>query len=182
MAAAVEFVPEPRDLLALNTVLGRRGGPVRSLPLLAASLIGAAAALAAALTEWDGGARWPIPVAAVLGGGMGWLLARVVGAPVERGSARLLARVAWAGARRRGLLVPQRVEITPEGLRVRSAIGETLARWPEVREVVRTEEHLFVFVSRQVAFVAPRRAFAGREDFEAFGREAEERWRRAGGA
>lgn len=179
MIPAAEFIQEPQDVLALNAVVTGRSRLFRSFPLVVGGVLAVLLGLAAAVTDWPGGALWPIPAAAALGFGVGLPIAWVVAWLGERSSARLVARMAWAAARRDGLVGPQRVELTPQGLRTTSPKGETLTRWSGVQEVVRTQDHVFVFVTRNTAFMAPRRAFPSADAFEAFGRETEGQWREA---
>jgi hypothetical protein len=107
---------------------------------------------------------------AALGFLVGWL--------VYRPTARLQATLIFRSAQRAGLLVPQRLELTQVGLQSSSADGETLTRWPAVKEVVRTDEHVFFFISSKTVFLMPRRAFHNSQEFEAFADEAKELQRR----
>ncbi len=179
---AAEFQYRPEDYAALNRLLAERSVLVRRGGLLNAGLMAAIFALAAALTEWPGGARWPVLVAALLGFGAGAVLHRLVGRQAARWGARLQGAFGFALARRQGLIVPQRLEIAPEGLRAVSEKGETLTRWAAVREVARSGEHVFLFVAPRLAYIVPGRALPDPRAFEAFGEAAEARWREAQGA
>ena len=166
LASAAEFIPEPCDLIALNTIILRRSWLGRlGRPLFGVALAAACAA-AATMTNWPGGVRWPILIMPALGFLVGWL--------VYRPTARLQATLIFRSAQREGLLVPQRLELTQVGLQSSSADGETLTRWPAVKEVVRTDEHVFFFISSKTAFLVPRRAFRDPQEFEAFASEARE--------
>ncbi len=118
------------------------------------------------MTSWPGGVRWPILLLAALGFLVGWL----VYTPI----ARLQTTLIFRSAQREGLLVPQRLELTQVGLQSSSPSGETLTRWAAVKEIVRTDEHVFFFISSKTAFLMPRRAFSDAQEFEAFAREAED--------
>jgi hypothetical protein len=78
--------------------------------------------------------------------------------------------------------VPQRLELTPEGLRATSSKGETLTRWAAIREIIQTEEHLFFFIGRKTAFMMPRRAFGTDTGFTLFAMQAAELQQQAGPA
>jgi hypothetical protein len=166
LASAAEFIPEPRDLVALNTFIQRRSWIGRYGRPLFGLALAAACAAAATVTRWPGGARWPILLMAALGFLVGWL--------VYRPTARLQAALIFRSARRDGLLVPQRLELTQIGLQSSSPNGETLTRWSAVKEVVRSDEHVFFFISSKTAFLMPRRAFQDPQEFEAFANDAAE--------
>ena len=84
----------------------------------------------------------------------------------------------WA-ARRSGVLIPQHFSIDDEGWRAESDRGMTLTRWPAVRQVEVLNGRLFVFISRGVAYIAPRRVFANDDEFEAFAAAVKEHWERS---
>jgi len=169
---AVEFMPEPADHAAVAALLrpGRSGLRVARLVFAVVFAILGATALWMTLSGSpdSGKAGRPgwwvllagLPAFLLLGWGLPWLLAQ------------LDARLAFRLARRNGALVPQRVALTPSGLRVTSAHGETLTRWPAVRDVVRAPDHIVFLLASRTAFVAPRRAFADPAAFEAFHRRA----------
>jgi hypothetical protein len=179
VALAAEFSHEPQDFAALNALLLKRSPLGRFIRTLTAVLFALIFALAAAWMHGPGDAWWPVPAAAALGLVLGWLSRWLVGGPLGNPVLRLHGEVAFRMARREGLLVPQRVELTGDGLKGTSEKGETLTRWSGVKEVVRTEGHVFIFISRRTAFMAPRRAFPSHADFDAFAREAAEHHRQA---
>ncbi len=156
----VEFMPEPRDYVALNTLLARRNPMARFAHLLLAAFVAMAAAVAIWATFGRSRPGWPVAVGAFLGFAAGWFLPTPL--------ARLQAFLVFRGAAREGQLVGQRLELLPLGLRVTSRNGETLTRWPAVKEVVRTEDHVFFFIASRTAFLAPRRAFADANAFDVF--------------
>jgi hypothetical protein len=171
-------VPESRDLMALNALVMKRSRVGRLAPVLCGGLFAGAFACAAGMTRWPGGVWWPIPVAAFIGFAAGWLLFHLFRGPLGKPAARLQAEIALRSARREGLLVAQRLELTAEGLRSSSSNGETLTRWVGVKDVARTHEHVVFWITSTVAFMAPRRAFPTQEAFEAFARQAAELHRR----
>lgn len=65
------------------------------------------------------------------------------------------------------------VTIGADGIRSVASIGEALYRWDAVTSVVKTETHLFLFLSETMAVFIPRRAFADAAQETAFLAEIE---------
>ncbi len=55
------------------------------------------------------------------------------------------------------------------------ALSYSLTKWPAVRAIEETPEHVFVFVDKTVAHIVPKRCFPQSEDYQAFLRELRER-------
>lgn len=72
----------------------------------------------------------------------------------------------------KGILGPHTFQITPEGVRDRTAFTDTLTRWPAVAQITRRGAYLAFWISPYTAHVIPRHIFAGEEAFAAFERRA----------
>ena len=84
--------------------------------------------------------------------------------------------VSYWWRRRKGLHGPIQFALTEDGLSFRSRQMEGVAFWNAIKSVKRGRRRLYLFISRRVAFIVPRRAFAGGADFDRFASEAERRW------
>lgn len=61
--------------------------------------------------------------------------------------------------------------LTDEGLRAESDSSEGVVKWHGIVDVGRTDDHVFVYISRESAHVLPRHFFADTEAFDGFHRE-----------
>jgi hypothetical protein len=80
----------------------------------------------------------------------------------------------WA-AKREGY-GPHEFEIEPEALRYSSTRSSAKFGWSGLQRLHRTRDRLFIFSSKAVAFMIPRRAFESDADFEHFIATAQARW------
>jgi len=69
---------------------------------------------------------------------------------------------------------PQRVTISPEGIRASNRMSESLTTWAAVQQVAEGEKHLFLFTSAMHAIVIPKTAFKSDEAKQEFVRLVEE--------
>jgi hypothetical protein len=110
---------------------------------------------------------------------IGYGLAGVVGAIV--GAIAILVLLAWAkvvnvrmqeelveDARNRWLVGPRRLRITPEGVQASSEHHRAFVGWPIVWFIGATDEHIFLYIATNQAYIVPRHAFANLGEFEAF--------------
>ena len=65
--------------------------------------------------------------------------------------------------------------LTPEGFEDHGALSYSLTKWPAVRAIEETPEHVFVFVDKTAAHIMPKRCFPQSEEYQAFLRELRER-------
>jgi hypothetical protein len=72
------------------------------------------------------------------------------------------------------------LSITSAGVTDKTRFGNTVTTWRDVRKVVATNEHVFIYVSDTVAHVVPRRDFPDEARFHEF-RDAVIRYVRAAG-
>jgi hypothetical protein len=79
--------------------------------------------------------------------------------------------------RRQGLLEPMTISIGPEHLLVRAARADTRIKWSAIKRIKLMRNRLFVFSSKTVAHIVPRRAFSSDADFNAFVGAAQENWK-----
>ena len=87
---------------------------------------------------------------------------------------QLTARIAIRLAKRAGFLVPQTYTITTDAFQARSERGSTSTNWHAVQRVERSNDRLFVFIAKRVAYIVPRRVFADDGAFDAFCAATEE--------
>jgi hypothetical protein len=62
------------------------------------------------------------------------------------------------------------------GLRVSSPKSRSEIRWTAFPDVRRTDDRLFVFMTKRTVFIIPRRAFDSDSDFEAFAAATHNSW------
>ena len=94
----------------------------------------------------------------------------VLGSPTQRAHA-------WRWQMRRSpLYAPQTFTVRDTAFEIASPKARSTVSWRAFRRVSRRDDRLFLFVSRQSAYIVPRRAFASDREFEEFVAEAEERW------
>jgi hypothetical protein len=63
---------------------------------------------------------------------------------------------------------PRRLAITPEGINAVTENSRSFESWAAVVKVTATDEHVFLYLTSDMAHVVPRRAFIDRGDFERF--------------
>jgi hypothetical protein len=66
----------------------------------------------------------------------------------------------------------RRIALTPEGIGYDGATGHGLVRWPWVRKIVATRDHVFLYISAINAFIVPRRDCASEAEFAEFAARA----------
>jgi hypothetical protein len=84
--------------------------------------------------------------------------------------------LAYRSLRREGLIVPQFFEVGEDAFSMHSARADIRLQWTAVVKISRIRDRLFVFATRKIAYVVPRRAFVSNEEFDAFTAAAQERW------
>ncbi|SFI74754.1 YcxB family protein [Planctomicrobium piriforme] len=67
-----------------------------------------------------------------------------------------------------GALGPHSLMLQEDGLSSRDPTGEQRVKWSAVQSVTLTEDRLMIFLNNATGFVIPRRAFADRQQLEAF--------------
>jgi hypothetical protein len=110
--------------------------------------------------------------------GLGWGLAAglvtVVGyAFAMRGLLRWKAKNAKRAFL--GLIGEHHIEIRPDGFYQSTSASEGVRRWDGFYEIVSAPEAIYFYMGKEFAFLVPRRAFASREQAEAF-LEAAQKW------
>jgi hypothetical protein len=83
----------------------------------------------------------------------------------------------WRG--RKGLHGPIQFALTQDGVSFRSRQMEGVTFWNAIRSVKRDGGRAYLFISRRVAFIIPRRAFGSQTEFDAWADHAEALWRSA---
>jgi len=78
--------------------------------------------------------------------------------------------------RRQGLLKPMVIWLSRDYVIVDSNRGDARIKWTGIRTVKRTRDRLFLFSSKNLAHIIPRRAFDTDAQFEGFAAIAQERW------
>jgi hypothetical protein len=86
----------------------------------------------------------------------------------------------YAEGRDKGIVGKHTLSITSAGVTDKTRFGNTVTTWRDVRKVVATNEHVFIYVSDTVAHVVPRRDFPDEARFHEF-RDAVIRYVRAAG-
>jgi len=74
-----------------------------------------------------------------------------------------------------------KVALSPEDLSHESPDCSVRHRWSGIHNVVKTDNHLFIFFDSATAFIVPRRAFPSSGDFVTFAAQAEDYLRQAKG-
>jgi hypothetical protein len=117
------------------------------------------------------GSRQILPYATAL------LILLLIYLALYRFGSSLSAWVMTRASRRDGLLRDQTITVTEDCFRVESSRGKTEVRWSAIPRFHLSEERLFVFSTRRLAFIIPDRAFDSREAFLAFASAAQDRWK-----
>jgi hypothetical protein len=68
------------------------------------------------------------------------------------------------------------VALTPEGIKIRSRRMDGLVFWSAIKSLKVRFGRVFFFLTRRMAVIVPRRAFASDADFDAFAAAAREAW------
>ena len=87
--------------------------------------------------------------------------------------------IAHRSMRRENLLERHVIRIEPEHFAVHSAKAEARIRWSAISKIRRKSDRLFLFSSKSIAHIIPRRAFESDADFDAFVQAAEDRWKQS---
>lgn len=157
---------EVDDILALSKLVPR--APVQVFRIAAGAIVillmfvivGEAWAL-------TGIVDWPAIIACLFVAGMVFLLT----------NRRIRAHIWLRLARRSALHVPHSFAIGPVALLISSPKAKSEVPWTTFTDLKLVEGRLFIFMSKRLAYVIPRRAFDSDADFEAFAAAAAERWR-----
>jgi hypothetical protein len=89
------------------------------------------------------------------------------------GTARRVRRMYGEG-KNRGLLGERQIELTDEGLIVRSEVGESKINWEGIEKISHSNDHTFVYTSALTAIIIPRKGIVA-EDYERFVRALQEK-------
>jgi hypothetical protein len=113
--------------------------------------------------------------------GFNWLLLGILLVIVVAASGQWTWRplLVHRSLRRQGLLEPMTIGIGPEHLLVQAARADARIKWTGIKRIMRKGDRLFVFSSKTVAHIIPRRAFGSDADFQDFAAAAQEHWERA---
>lgn len=164
----LEFDLTRDDYAALTFARSPSTSVVRKRWLLLAGLLTAAALLMGALTLLTGGTEWlddaPLlrPLLYLIGGTLGafaLLSALVAGLRLW---VRRLPREDGATLGR------HQIELSETGFHVEGRSGRAFVRWSAVVELLEVEAHVFLYVDRMMAYVIPKRAFAGSGECDRF--------------
>jgi hypothetical protein len=79
--------------------------------------------------------------------------------------------------RRSPFHAPMSFALMPTALFVDSPKGRSEIPFSAMHDVKRADDRVFLFMSKRLAYIVPRRAFETDEQFEAFAAAAHERWR-----
>ncbi|HEY4070492.1 MAG TPA: YcxB family protein [Sphingomicrobium sp.] len=71
---------------------------------------------------------------------------------------------------------PYSVELFDDALHLCSPKFQSQIVWSAIREAKRSDDHVFFFMTKRLAYIVPRRAFDSDAQFEAFAGAAQERW------
>ena len=71
-----------------------------------------------------------------------------------------------------GVIGPHEMRLSPEGLRDKTPLTDSLTRWPGVFRITRRGDYLAIWTSPFMAHVVPKRAFTDEDVFDAFERQA----------
>ena len=74
--------------------------------------------------------------------------------------------------------VPQSFGLLPSALFVDSQKGRSEIPFASLHGMKRADDRILFFMSKRLAYIVPSRAFDSNEQFEAFGKAAQERWDR----
>lgn len=163
------------DLVAFNVFLGAHIGQLRR-----ARLWGGVGALLVS----GGAAYWQHSRAGRPEAAVALLAAGILAAGVwalwaapwrQRSSIRSVVRRLYGEA----ALTLHRVTVTEHGIHETRSQGDAFHSWSGIREIARTDDHLFVFVGRTSAHIIPVAAFPSKGDADAFFaavRERKARW------
>jgi hypothetical protein len=96
---------------------------------------------------------------------------------LHRFGSRLTAWAMGRASRREGLLREQTMSVVEDCFRAESSRGKTEVRWSAIPRVHLNAECLFVFSTRRLVFIIPRRAFDSDEEFDAVASAAQQHWK-----
>jgi hypothetical protein len=104
----------------------------------------------------------------------------VLGSPpiYQRLIRRNTAKV-YAEGSNRALLSMRQVRIDPAFFTQRSELMETIVRWAAVERIVVEKDYAYVFIAAYQAFILPRKAFPGDQQFHSFVETSRNYWQRA---
>ncbi len=81
-----------------------------------------------------------------------------------------------------GTLCGHRLSLRPEGVVDRTQFGESKTPWRDVRGVITTGQHVFIYIGPLLAHIVPRRAFADDDQCQQFVDQVKSYCERAGNA
>lgn len=83
----------------------------------------------------------------------------------------------WLRLRKRSAFyAPSSFELVAGAFRISSSKLSSEIPWTTIRNVKRVDGRLFVFVTKRLAYIVPRRAFDSDEEFNAFAAAAHDAW------
>jgi hypothetical protein len=82
-------------------------------------------------------------------------------------------RKLYSGSENKGVLGNHFLAIGPEGVRERSAVGESTTAWIGIERIEDDEQYLFLYTGPLQAHLIPKRAFATSQEADAFFRLAQ---------
>lgn len=99
----------------------------------------------------------------------------------------IFAWVVWKNKRQRAkdfqendeLRQPRTIELTPESLRVATAINEAQIYWKTMHEIGANETHIFLLTAANAGHAIPKHAFANADEAELFAQLARTYWEKA---
>jgi hypothetical protein len=97
----------------------------------------------------------------------------------KQGSAAQAVKRVLSRGQNRDLFSPQRLTLSREEIQTSSPYQNTRWAWGAVEKVVKTDQHVFMFLSAMSALIVPRRAFRADADFELFFKTARDHQRTA---
>lgn len=77
-------------------------------------------------------------------------------------------RLAKIATQRPGLLCEHIVSISPEWLAERTFVNDTKVAWSTLHTIEEDHNYLFLFLSKNAAYIVPKRAFTGPNEAQAF--------------
>jgi hypothetical protein len=153
------------DLLALSRLVPRTGLAVFRIAVVSIVILFVFVIVAEAWAL-TGIVDWPSIITALIFALMIILLTN------RRVRAWLWLRV----ARRSPLHAAHSFEVTPGGLRVGSPKFTSEIPWTTFYDVKLADERLFVFMTKRLAYIIPRRAFDTEQEFASFAAAARHHW------
>lgn len=96
------------------------------------------------------------------------------------GTARRVRKLYREG-KNRGLLGERLIELTDDGLILRTEVGESKIKWGGIERIARSDGYSFIYLNAVTAVIIPRKGIL-EGDHDQFMRTLQERWALANGA